>query len=115
MNRFGIFDFGFRIGLSNGLITSFTLGALLLGLSSSVEAQDAKKIPRIGYLVTNASTTEAFLQRLRDLGYFDGKNITFEFRATEGKSEQYPDLIAELVRHKGDIIVGGGKLWYPCC
>ena len=109
MNRFGIFDFGFRIGLSNGLITSFTLGALLLGLSSSVEAQDAKKIPRIGYLVTNAATTEAFLQRLRDFGYFDGKNITFEFRATEGKSERYPDLIAELVRLKVDIIVVGGN------
>ncbi|HEU4639661.1 MAG TPA: hypothetical protein VFS84_12455, partial [Candidatus Binatia bacterium] len=108
MNRFWIFDFGFWIGRSNSRITSFTLG-LLLALSSLVEAQDAKKIPRIGYLVTNASTTEAFLQRLRDLGYFEGENITFEFRRTEGKSERYPDLIAELVRIKVDIIVVGGN------
>jgi putative tryptophan/tyrosine transport system substrate-binding protein len=108
VNRFGIFDFGFWIGRSNGRITSFTLG-LLLALSSLVEAQDAKKIPRVGYLVTNASFTEAFLQRLHDLGYFEGKNITFEFRTTEGKSERYPDLIAELVRLKVDIIVVGGN------
>jgi hypothetical protein len=79
VNRFAIFDFGFWIGPSNGLITSFILGALLLGLSPSVEAQDAKKIPRIGYLMTNASTTEEFLQRLRDLGYFDEKNITLSY------------------------------------
>jgi ABC-type uncharacterized transport system substrate-binding protein len=109
VNPFGSFDFGFWLGRSNGRITSFTLGALLLGLCSFVEAQEAKKIPRIGYLATNASATEAFLQGLRHLGYFEGKNITLEFRTTEGKPERYPDLIAELVRLKVDIIVVGGN------
>ena len=72
---------------------------------SAGEAQQPKKIPRIGYLASNTSYTEAFLQGLRDLGYFEGKNITFEFRSTGGRPERYPDLIAELVR----IIVVGGN------
>ena len=94
------------------LITS--LCALLLVLSPFVEAQEAKKIPRIGYLATNASFTEAFLQGLRDIGYFEGKNITVEFRTTEGRPDRYPDLIAELVGLKV-ISLCGGELWYPCC
>ena len=84
------------------------LYAILFTISLSAEAQQPKKIPRIGYLASNTSYTEAFLQGLRDLGYFEGKNITFEFRST-GRPERYPDLIAELVRLKVDIIVVGGN------
>jgi putative tryptophan/tyrosine transport system substrate-binding protein len=91
------------------ILFSFVFSALLFGLSGSVDAQQALKVSRIGYLATNASFTEAFLQGLRDLGYFEGKNITFEFRTTEGKTERYPDLIAELVRLNVDIIVVGGN------
>jgi putative ABC transport system substrate-binding protein len=73
------------------------------------EAQQSKKVPRIGYLATNALFTEAFVEELRDLGYFEEKNIAFEFRTTDRKAERYPDLIAELVRLKVDVIVVGGN------
>ena len=48
------------------------------------------------------------MQGLRDLGYFEGKNIAFEYRSTEGKSERRPDQVAELVNLKVDIIVADG-------
>ena len=55
------------------------------------------------------------MQGLRDLGYVEGKNIDFVLRTTEGKSERYTDLAAELVRLNVDIIVVGGNSGYPCC
>ncbi|MGZ8520370.1 MAG: ABC transporter substrate-binding protein [Candidatus Binatia bacterium] len=87
--------------------------ALLLALGFPVEAQQAGKIPRIGYLnATSASTSparvEAFRQGLRELGYLEGKNIVIEFRHAEGKLDRLPSLAAELVRLKVDIIVSGG-------
>ncbi|MGZ8443047.1 MAG: ABC transporter substrate-binding protein [Candidatus Binatia bacterium] len=87
--------------------------ALLLALGFPVEAQQAGKIPRIGYLnATSASTSparvEAFRQGLRELGYLEGKNVVIEFRHAEGKLDRLPSLAAELVRLKVDIIVSGG-------
>jgi putative tryptophan/tyrosine transport system substrate-binding protein len=85
------------------------LGFVLANLHFA-EAQQPKKIPRIGYLATSSSAnTEAFVEALRDLGYFEGKNIAIEFRTTEGKAERYRDLTAELVRLKVDVIVVGGN------
>jgi len=80
---------------------------------SAAQAQQASKIPRIGYLnATSASTSparvEAFRQGLRELGYVEGKNIVIEFRHAEGKLDRLPSLAAELVRLKVDIIVSGG-------
>ena len=49
------------------------------------------------------------MQGLREIGYVDGKNIAIEFRTTEGRFERYPDLIAELIGLKVDIIVVGGN------
>jgi putative tryptophan/tyrosine transport system substrate-binding protein len=70
------------------------------------EAQQAKKIPRIGYLTgVGSAPSKAFLQGLHDLGYVEGKNISIEFRTTGGKSERLPELAAELVRLKVDAIV----------
>ena len=70
------------------------------------DAQQPKKIPRIGYLTgVGSAPNEAFLQGLRDLGYVEGKNILIEFRTTGGKSERLPELAAELVRLKVDVIV----------
>jgi putative ABC transport system substrate-binding protein len=70
------------------------------------EAQQPKKIPRIGYLTgVGSAPNKGFLQGLRDLGYVEGKNILIEFRTTEGKSERSPELAAELVRLKVDVIV----------
>ena len=75
-----------------------------------VDAQQPGKIPRIGHLsIFGASARiEAFRQGLRDLGYIEGKNLSFEFRSAEGKLERLPDLAAELVRLKVDIIVTAG-------
>jgi putative ABC transport system substrate-binding protein len=85
------------------------LCALLFGLCSSAEAQQPAKVPRIGYLSGGGSSLpQAFVQSLRDLGYSEGKNITLEYRTTEGNTERYPDLIADLVRLKVNIIVADG-------
>ncbi|MGD0267254.1 MAG: ABC transporter substrate-binding protein [Candidatus Methylomirabilota bacterium] len=89
--------------------------ALVLGLLATplvVDAQQPGKVPTIGYLVQfsgaagppNVNLT-AFLEGLRDLGYVDGKTIAIEYRYTEGKSDRLPDLAAELVRLKVDLIV----------
>ena len=74
------------------------------------------KVPRIGYLhpgsaaTASAARMEAFRQGLRDLGYFEGKNIVIEWRYADGKSEAegLPELAAELVRIKVDVIVTTG-------
>jgi putative ABC transport system substrate-binding protein len=90
-----------------------TLSALLVALCGSLEAQQAKKVHVIGFLrsgspATHASQNEAFRQGLRGLGYVEGKNIAIEYRYAEGKSERWPELAAELVRLKVDVIVVGG-------
>ena len=77
------------------------------------QAQQPKKVPRIGYLSTNSpaamsTRTEAFRQGLRDLGYVEGKNIVIEYRYAEGKRDRLPALAAELVRLNVDIIVSAG-------
>jgi len=89
------------------------LGIMLLALSFPVEAQQAKKIPRIGYLgaassSANLARIEAFRQGLRELGYVEGKNIVIEWRYAEGKLDRLSELAAELVRLKVEVIVTGG-------
>jgi putative tryptophan/tyrosine transport system substrate-binding protein len=93
----------------------FALCVTLFALSVSAEAQQAKKIPRIGYLgATSVSATsdrtEPFRQGLRELGYVEGKNIVIEWRSAEGKLDRLPALAAELVRLKVDIIVTSGPI-----
>jgi putative ABC transport system substrate-binding protein len=86
-----------------------TLCALLVAPGVPARAQQPEKIPRIGYLAsTRSALPEAFRQGLRELGYFEGKNIAFEFRASGGKPEQSAVLAAEFVRLKVDIIVAEG-------
>jgi putative ABC transport system substrate-binding protein len=86
------------------------LGALLLALCSPALAQQAKKIPRIGYQSAGSSgeREEAFRQGLRELGYVEGQNIVIEWRFAEGKIDQVPKNAAELVQLKVDVIVTGG-------
>jgi putative ABC transport system substrate-binding protein len=85
------------------------LCALFFALCLPVEAQQPTKIPRIGYLAGGASSVPAaFVKGLRDLGYYEGKNIVIEFRTTEGKSGRSSDLAAELIRLKMDILVTEG-------
>ena len=86
------------------------LGAMLLALCASVQAQQPKKGPAIGYLAgAGSGPSPAFTQGLRDLGYLEGKNIVVMFRSTAGKNERYDDLANELVSLKVDIIVVGGN------
>ena len=79
-------------------------------LQSKPKRSNCRKVPRIGILepTTSASISariEAFRQGLRELGYVEGKNITIEYRYADGKSERIPDLAAELVNLKVDLIV----------
>jgi putative tryptophan/tyrosine transport system substrate-binding protein len=81
---------------------------MVLMLCSSPEAQELKKVPRIGYLSLGSSfgpNDEPFRQGLRQLGYIEGQNIVIEWRFVNGKSEQYHDSAVELVRLKVDAIV----------
>src|SRR5262245_54004889 len=94
----------------------FTLAAMLFALSFPAEAQQAKKVPRIGYLsnvdpVTESPRAEAIRLALRERGYIEGQNIAIEYRYTEGKADRDIELAAELVRLKVDVIVaeGGGR------
>ena len=85
-------------------------GALLLALGSPAGAQQAGKIFRIGYLENSTASgsavlLEAFRQELSKLGWIEGKNITFEYRFAEQKPERLPELAADLVRLKVDLIV----------
>jgi putative ABC transport system substrate-binding protein len=74
-------------------------------------AQQTGKVARIGFLDnTTASASavrlEAFWQEIRKLGWIEGKNITIEYRFAEGKNERLPELAADLIRLKVDVIVG---------
>src|SRR5437867_3834030 len=83
---------------------------MLLALGVIAEAQQSKKIPRIGYQGAGSpdENEEAFRQGLRELGYVEGQNIVIEWRFAEGKLDQVPRNAAELVRLKVDVIVTGG-------
>jgi putative ABC transport system substrate-binding protein len=86
-----------------------TLCAVLFALCGSVDAQQAAKVSRIGFLdPSNASGSavlvDAFRQELTKLGWIEGKNITIEYRFAEQKSERLPELEADLVRLKVDLI-----------
>jgi len=90
------------------------IAILLLGLVLAsvrlTEAQQPGKVPQIGVLVSasasaSVSRIHAFQQGLRELGYNEGKNIVVEYRYTEAKLDRLPELVAELVRLKVDVIV----------
>jgi len=93
------------------------LGALLLAVSFPADAQQPKKVPRIGYLspfdpVRESTRSEAIRLALSERGYIEGQNIATEYRYAEGKVDRAPEVAAELVRLKVDIIVvAGGEPW----
>ena len=94
-------------------ITGLALCALLFALSFPADAQQPKKVPRIGYLsagdpARDSARAEAIRLALRELGYIEGQNIAIEYRYAEGKLDRLPELAAELVRLKVDIIVVAG-------
>src|ERR1041384_4644292 len=84
-----------------------------LALCSYAQAQDRKKIPRIGVLVngstlTDSSRVQAFRDALRQIGYVEGQNLAIEYRFADGKIERFPALIRELLQANVDVIVLGG-------
>ena len=94
-------------------VYSLTLCAMLFALSSSVAAQQPKKVLRIGYLsgtspATDSTRAEAIRLALRERGHIEGQNIAIEYRYAEGRIDRAPELLAELVRLKVDIIVVAG-------
>jgi ABC-type uncharacterized transport system substrate-binding protein len=95
--------------MKRAAVPSILIAVVLLALGVIADAQQAKKVFRIGYLASSGSgPPQAFRQGLRDLGYVESKNIIFEYRTTGGKSARYLDLAAELVRLRVDVIVGEG-------
>src|SRR2546427_7865286 len=74
-------------------------------------AQQAVKVARIGYVSLGSAVdaAKALRQGLRELGYIEGQNLVIEDRYAEGKAERLPELVAELVSLKVDIIVAAGK------
>ncbi len=91
-------------------VLSLALSAMLLAPSFPVDAQPAKKVPLVSYLSPSSAgqNAEAFRRGLRELDYAEGKNIVLEWRFAEGKMDRLPELAAELVRMKVDVIVVAG-------
>src|SRR5262245_17128257 len=94
-------------------ITFLTLCAMLFALCFPAEAQQTGKVLRIGFLAASTASgsavrLEAFRQELRKLGWIEGKNITIEYRFAEQKLERVPELAADLVGLKVDLIVVSG-------
>jgi len=94
-------------------VLSIPFVVVLLAVAVIADAQQPKKVPRVGYLsatdpAREFARAEAIRLALRELGYIEGQNIAIEYRYGEGKRDRYPELAAELVRLKVDIIVAEG-------
>ena len=91
-------------------VPSVVVVVILLAIAVIAEAQQAKRVSRIGYLTdldaaTESTRAQAIRLALRERGHIEGQNIAIEYRYMEGKRDRAPDLLAELVRLKVDIIV----------
>jgi putative ABC transport system substrate-binding protein len=93
------------------IILAFLFGAGFLAQNYSVDAQQAARVPRIGFVSADGdsnrpgSRVELFRQAMRDLGYIEGKNILVEYRDVEGRSDRIPALVTELLQLKVDVLV----------
>jgi putative ABC transport system substrate-binding protein len=99
--------------MKRAAVPSILVVVVLLAFGVIAEAQQPKKVPRIGFLSATspsaiAARVEAFRRGLRELGYVEGKNIVIEWQYAEGKPDRLPALAAELVRLKVDVIVSAG-------
>jgi putative tryptophan/tyrosine transport system substrate-binding protein len=99
--------------MKRAAVLSILVVVVLLAVGVTADAQQPKKVPRIGYLSssdppTESSRSEPIRQALRERGYIEGQNIATEYRYSEGKNDRLPELAAELVRLKVDIIIAGG-------
>src|SRR4029434_1547178 len=102
-----------RCAMKRAAMPSILVAVVLLVLGVTAEAQQPKKVPRIGMLVSGTASRQktwldAFRQGLNTLGYVEGQNIIIERQDPEGRPQRYPELAAELARLKVDVIVTGG-------
>jgi ABC-type uncharacterized transport system substrate-binding protein len=107
-----------KSAIQNPKLAGIVAIVIALAMCGAVaQAQQPKEIPRIGYLsgvdpATESARSEAIRLALRELGYIEGQNIATEYRYGEGKFDRAPELFAELVRLKVDIIVvAAGARW----
>jgi putative ABC transport system substrate-binding protein len=103
--------------MKKAAVPSILVVVVLLALGVIAEAQQAKKVPRIGYLSSldparESARAEAIRRALRELGYIEGQNIATEYRYAEGMLDRFSELAAEMVRLKIDIIVVAGGTLY---
>jgi putative tryptophan/tyrosine transport system substrate-binding protein len=94
-------------------VTLWLVAIFLVGAVAIAEAQQPKKVARVGYLSTVDPATESARAKtiglaLAELGYMEGQNIAIEYRYAEGHVNRFPELASELVRNKVDIIVVAG-------
>jgi putative ABC transport system substrate-binding protein len=99
--------------MKRAAVPSILIAVVLLALGVTAEAQQPKKVSRIGYLAagdpaTESTRAEAIRLAMRERGYIEGQNIATEYRYAEGKLDWFPELAAELVRLKVDVIVVSG-------
>ncbi len=110
MIQFRISNFEFRIGP-----TAISIVALMLGLLAAplaAQAQEAARVYRVGFLSPGSPgpTIHAFREGLREVGYVEGRSLIIEARFAEGRSERLPELVAEVIRLKVDVLVVGSTL-----
>jgi putative tryptophan/tyrosine transport system substrate-binding protein len=99
--------------MKKAAVSSILVAVVLLALGVTAEAQQPKKIPQIGYIssfdpASESTRAEGIRLALREVGYIEGQNIVFEYRYAGGKLDRLPELAAELLRLKVDIIVVSG-------
>src|SRR3989338_2972921 len=94
-------------------VVALILALGILAAPAPAQAQQKAKMYRIGFLgnstaVLDANLVGPFREGLRDVGYNEGRNVLIEYRWAEGKYEQFPALIAELLAQKVEVIVTAG-------
>jgi putative tryptophan/tyrosine transport system substrate-binding protein len=99
--------------MKKAAVPSIFVAVVLLAVAVIAEAQQPRKVPRIGYLsaqepARETARAEGIRLALRERGYIEGQNIAIEYRYAEGKLDRAPELLADLVRLKVDIIVVTG-------
>src|SRR6516164_374614 len=87
-----------------------TLGGAAAAWPLAARAQQSGKLPTIGYLGASTPSLDshrvgAFVQRLRELGWIEGRTVTIEYRWSEGRTERFAEIAAEFVQLKVDVIV----------
>jgi putative ABC transport system substrate-binding protein len=81
----------------------------LLAVPLAAEAQQAARVPRVGWIASFGEFRPTFREAMRELGYVEGKTVVFETRNADGRYDRLPDLVTELITSKVDIIgeIGG--------